>query len=135
MELKAPAIPDNVRTMLKLVAALAVASALVAAPLAALYCNTSGPAAMACCQQKASECNQPGANDDCCRTVPVDKGTTHSPSHVLTGKPEWTSTPAPDGVVPVAALVDSSKCAHAFGPVWHGAAPDLRPPPLFVLRV
>jgi hypothetical protein len=108
---------------------------LLGSPVASLYCPSEGPAAMACCQQKASECNQPGANDDCCRTVPVDKGTTDGPSHVLAGKPEWTSAPALDGVVPVVILVEPSKFGHAFGPVSHGAAPDLGPPPLFVLRV
>jgi hypothetical protein len=108
---------------------------LLGSPVAGLYCPSDDPAAMACCQQKASECNQPGASDDCCRTVPVDKGTTYSPSHVLAGKAEWTSAPAPDGLVPIVILVGPSRSGHAFGPVSHGAAPDLGPPPLFVLRV
>lgn len=72
--------------MAKAFAVFALAFSLVGSPLAALYCNDAGPAEMACCKDKASECNQPGATDDWCRTVPVQKDTAAGPSQVRAGK-------------------------------------------------
>ena len=58
--------------MTRAVATLALSVTLVGSPVASLYCDNSTPAAMACCRNKAPECNQPGTSDDCCRT-PVEK--------------------------------------------------------------
>ena len=49
---------------------LLVAVGLSASPVAGLYCDTQGQAAMACCQGDMSECNQPGKTADCCRVAP-----------------------------------------------------------------
>lgn len=43
---------------------------LAASPVAALYCSEGDAAAMACCREDMSQCNQPGKTDDCCRTSP-----------------------------------------------------------------
>jgi len=60
-------------TSCRLAIALACLSLLVS-PVAGLYCGGDDPAAMACCQREAPECNQPGMTDDCCRTQPTDDG-------------------------------------------------------------
>jgi len=51
-------------------AALMLAVGLVASPVAALFCAEGDAAAMACCREDMSQCNQPGKTDDCCRTSP-----------------------------------------------------------------
>lgn len=56
-------------------AAFAVAIALAGSPVAGLYCDDANPAAMACCRDKASECNQPGKTEDCCRVSPAGQET------------------------------------------------------------
>ncbi len=71
MERGRPTIRDIVKVMARTIAALAFAVASAGSPLAVLYCEDSGPAAMACCQGDASECNQPGKTADCCRVVPT----------------------------------------------------------------
>jgi hypothetical protein len=120
--------------MMRAVATLALAVALVGLPLAGLYCDDSGPAAMACCKDKASECNQPGKSDDCCSKAPVDKDASAGPTQQLLGKPQWTS------VVSFAALVPSaptlvppvSSLTRRLVPAMSGPDP---PPSLSVLRV
>jgi len=48
---------------------LLAAVGLLASPIATLYCDPQGPAAMACCQGDMSECNQPGKTEDCCNVA------------------------------------------------------------------
>jgi hypothetical protein len=122
--------------MLKVVAAAALAVALVGSPLAALDCNDTSAAAMACCQDKASECNRPGKTDDCCRKVPVEKDAAVGPGQVIAGKPSWTSViNNPDALVRAVAksipLIPSLTLRPASRTTWA----DLAPPPLSVLRV
>jgi hypothetical protein len=50
---------------------LLVAVGLSASPVAGLYCDPQGQAAMACCQGDMSECNQPGKTEDCCQVAPT----------------------------------------------------------------
>ena len=50
---------------------LLVAVGLSASPVAGLYCDTQGQAAMACCQGDMSQCNQPGKTEDCCQVAPT----------------------------------------------------------------
>ncbi len=52
---------------------LLVAMGLLASPIAALYCDTQGQAAMECCQGDMSECNQPGKTEDCCQVAPTSQ--------------------------------------------------------------
>jgi hypothetical protein len=87
MEPKGPVIRVTVKQIMGAVATLALAVALVASPVTVLYCDNSGPAAMACCKNKASECNQPGKTDDCCSKAPTDKDAFTGPTHQLAGKP------------------------------------------------
>lgn len=90
---------------------------------------------MACCQNKASECNQPGKNDDCCRKIPVERDASAGPSQQLAGKPSWTSVVCFDALVPstpTAVVLPSSltpRLSHRI--TW----PDPPPPPLSILRV
>jgi hypothetical protein len=86
--------------MTRAVATLALAVALGTAPFAALYCDKSTPAAMACCQNKASECNKPAASSDCC-PAPVEKDASNAATQSLTGKPQWTSVISFDALVGV----------------------------------
>ena len=120
---------------MRAVATLALAGAIVGSPLADLYCDDSGAAAMACCQNKASECNQPGKTDDCCRKIPVEKDASASPGQPLAGKPSWTSVISFDLLVPSAptavTLTSSLTPRLSHRTTW----PDLAPPPLSVLRV
>lgn len=121
--------------MTRAVATLALAVAIGGSPLVGLYCDDSGPAAMACCQNKASECNQPGKTDDCCRKVPVEKDAAAGPSQRLAGKPQWTFVVSLDALVPstptavVLASPSTPRLSHRTP--WA----DLAPPPLAILRV
>jgi hypothetical protein len=122
--------------MLKAVATAALAVALVGSPLAALDCNDTGPAAMACCQDKASECNQPGKTDDCCRKVPVEKDAAVGPGQVIAGKHNWTSVISnPNALVPAVAKIIPSSSSLTLRPASRTTWADLAPPPLSVLRV
>jgi hypothetical protein len=124
-----------VKSMVKSVAALSLAVALVSLPLAPLYCNDTGPKAMACCREKAANCNQPGtAGDDCCRNVPVEKAAA-GPGQVIAGKPAWTAHISVDAVVPGVAPSGAAFSSVALRSTVRTIAADLAPPPLFVLRV
>lgn len=121
--------------MTKAAATLVLSVAIVGSPLASLYCVASGPAAMACCQNKASECNQPGKTDDCCRKIPLEKDASAGSGQQLTGKPSWTSVVGFDALVtctPTAVFLPLSvtpRLSHRI--TW----PDPAPPPLSILRV
>ncbi len=113
---------------------LALAVAIVGSPLAGLYCDDSGPAAMACCQNKASECNQPGKTDDCCRKVPVEKATA-GPGQQLPGTPHWTSVVSLDALVPSTPTAAVRTSSLTPRPSHRTTWADLAPPPLSILRV
>lgn len=121
--------------MNRAVATLALAVAIVGLPLAGLYCDDTGPVAMACCQDKAPECNQPGNNDDCCNKVPVDKDASAGPTQQLAAKPQWTTVVSFDAllasepvlVIPVSCLM------RGLAPSI--SDPDPSPPPISVLRL
>jgi len=134
MEPEGSTIRVTVRTMTRAVATLALSVTLVGSPVASLYCDNSTPAAMACCRNKAPECNQPGTSDDCCRT-PVEKDVFAGSSPQLTGKPQWTSVISFDALVPSApsavALASSLRPRFSHRTSWA----DLAPPPLSILRV
>ena len=121
--------------MTRAVATLALAVALVGSPLAGLYCDDSGPAAMACCKNKASECNQPGKTDDCCSKAPTDKDAFAGPTHQLAGKPHWTSVISIDALVPSAPIPIHLASFLTLRLSHRTARPDPSPPPLSVLRV
>ena len=121
--------------MAKAVAAVVLTVALVGSPLAALYCNDLSPAAMACCKDRASECNQPGKTDDCCRKAPVEKGAAAGPSQVTAGKPSWTFVVSLDALVPVVAKCAAPVSSLTLRPASRSEWADLPPPPLSVLRV
>lgn len=117
---------------------LALAVAIVGSPLAGLYCNDLGAAAMACCQNqnKASECNQPGKVDDCCRKVPVEKDAAADvTSQQLAGKPPWTSVISFDALVPSVPTAVTRASSLTPRPLHRAARADLAPPPLSILRV
>ncbi|MGH7318611.1 MAG: hypothetical protein ACRELA_03140, partial [Candidatus Rokuibacteriota bacterium] len=52
-------------------ATVLIALSLLGSPLAALYCNQTDAAAMACCRGDMSHCNMPGKTEDCCKRVPA----------------------------------------------------------------
>ena len=135
MERGRPTIRVIVGEMTRAVATVALAAAIVGLPLAGLYCDDSGPAAMACCQDKASECNQPGQNDDCCRKAPIDKDASAGPTHQLAGKPQWTSVISFDALVASAPTLVTlvTSFTPRLAPATSG--PDPSPPPHSVLRV
>ena len=124
-----------VMVMTRAVATLALAVAIVGSPLAGLYCNDLGAAAMACCQDKASECNQPGKTDDCCRKVPVEKDAAAGTGQQFAGKPLWTSVISFDALVPSTptAVILASSLTPRF--VHRATRADLAPPSLSILRV
>ncbi len=121
--------------MSKAFAALWLAAAVMGSPLAALYCDDASPASMACCQDKASECNQPGATDDCCRKVPVGKDAAAGPNQVTAGKPTWASISGLDALVPVVAPIAPPISSLSLPTAAHTGWADLAPPPLSVLRL
>ena len=53
------------------VMAVLIALSLLGSPLAALYCNQSDAASMACCRGDMSHCNMPGKTEGCCKRVPA----------------------------------------------------------------
>ena len=55
------------RVRFRWAAALMVAAGLLIVPVAALYCDASDAASMACCKGDMAGCNQPGKTEDCCR--------------------------------------------------------------------
>jgi hypothetical protein len=119
--------------MSKLVAALALAPALVSAPFVAVYCDDASSRAMACCRDKASECNTPGATDDCCKKMPTEKGTMNGTAQVRAEKRESTPTPM-HGAVALAAT-RSGKSAQLSTRTRGTAALDTSPALPSVLRV
>ncbi len=120
--------------MTRAFATLALTVTLGGSPLASLYCDNSTPAAMACCRNKAPECNQPGKTDDCCRT-PAEKDVFAGSSQQLAGKPQWTSVISFDALVP-SAPTPVSLVSFVTPRLSHGSAwPDPAPPPLSILRV
>ena len=131
----APNVRVIVGVMTRAVATLALAVAIVGLPLAGLFCDDSGPAAMACCRDKASECNQPGQNDDCCRKAPIDKDASAGPTQQLAGKPHWTSVISFDALVASAPTLVTlvASLTPRLAPATSG--PDPAPPPVSVLRV
>ena len=121
--------------MTKAVATLALAVALIGLPLAGLYCDDSGPAAMACCKNKASECNQPGKTDDCCRKAPIDKDASAGPTQQLAGKPQWTCVISLDALVPSAPSIVTLASSLTPRLSHRTAWADPPPPRLSILRV
>ncbi len=106
---------------------------LFGSPVSSLYCPSDDPAAMACCQRDANDCNQPGKSDDCCRTLPTDGQTVMVASKAGDlAKPHW--IPASVGVLPMTALA-----AHApsvrFSIRLEQVLQSLPPPTLSVLRI
>ena len=121
--------------MTRAAATLGLAVAIVGLPLAGLYCDDSGPAAMACCRDKASECNQPGQNDDCCSKAPIDKDAAAGPNQQLAGKPQWTGLISFDALVPSSPTPVLPALSHALLLKATSRGPDPAPPPRSVLRV
>lgn len=120
---------------MRAVATVALAVSVVGSPLAG-YCDDSNPAAMACCRDNASECNQPGGpTDDCCRKTPVDKDASTGPSQQLAGKPYWTFVVSLDALIPSATTAISLPSFLTPRRALSTACADLAPPPLSVLRV
>ena len=106
---------------------------LVGSPVAALYCGGDDPAAMACCQRDANNCNQPGKNDDCCRPQPP-----HRPT--LAVKVKAGDLAKPQSVAGVAAVLPATVLPvsdpSAVLSVRPGHVPrDLPLPPPSVLRI
>lgn len=135
MEPDPPTIRVIVRGMVKTVVALAVAASLLGSPLGALFCDGSGAVAMGCCKDAANHCNNPGANDECCRKVPADRNATNGPSHVYSGRPKRSSNQTPEGIAPVASLVVSPRSTQAPASALRSRKSDLALPSLFVLRI
>ena len=113
-----------------------LAFALSGSPVAALHCGGDDPAAMECCRRDGNECNQPGKQDDCCRTPPGgQQGTGFLARLDGVAKP----LPAPSfaaGVLPLPDLVGVAESVGApFRLRPNRAAPGFSPPPSSVLRL
>lgn len=123
--------------MVKGLATVLLTVALVGSPLSALYCNDTGPAAMACCQGQMSECNRPGATEDCCKKVPIEKEASSGPTQLAAAKPHWTFVVSLEAGLPVAvaavSLPDGSGLwLRSFS---RTAWANLAPPPPAILRL
>jgi hypothetical protein len=102
-------------------------------PVASLYCPSDDPAAMACCQRDANDCNQRGKSDDCCRTVPTDGQTAAAASKAGDlAKPQWIAAPA--AILPALLLAADGPSVSVRTRSAH-LVQDLPPPPLAVLRI
>jgi len=116
----------------RLTIALAAVS-LLGSPVASLYCPADDPAAMACCQRDADQCNQRGKSDDCCRTTPTDGQTAAVAAKAGDlAKPQWSV--APVGLPPTAMLAVDLPSVFVRSR-QHRQLQDLPPPPLSVLRI
>lgn len=116
----------------RLTIALASVS-LLGSPVASLYCPTRDPAAMACCQQDANDCNQRGKSDDCCRALPADGQTAAIAAKAGNlAKPQL--SPSPVAILPMAILV--ADLPRVIVPARQQRLLQDHPPPgLSVLRI
>lgn len=130
-----PTIHVIVKVMTKVVLTLALAAAVVGLPLAGLHCDDSGPAAMPCCKDKSSGCNQPSTTADCCRKPPIDKDASAGPTLRLAGKPQWTSVIGLEALVPSVPILVGLAPSLAVSLSHRIAWPDPPSPPLSILRV
>jgi len=106
---------------------------LLGSPVATLACPTADPAAMACCQQDANDCNQRGKSDDCCRTLPGDGQTaaTAAKASDIAGA-QLNASPA--AMLPATTLMVELPDAFLPARKQHRVH-DHSPPPLSVLRI
>jgi len=121
--------------MAKAIAAVAFVVSLVGSPIAALHCEDTGPAAMACCTNDAGRCNEPGMTDECCQKAPADERVAAGPAKVTAAKPGWTSVPNPDALLPAAFRKGPANSALTPWLAARVGRADFRSPPLSVLRI
>lgn len=117
------------------VAAVVIALSLLGSPLAALYCNQTDAAAMACCRTGMASCNVPGKTEDCCKRVPAgqENQTTALKAERLEksrlgplGDLPAVSPDRPISVPPLEASFHGSVPARLFTPVSPPRSPILR---------
>ena len=123
--------------MLKGLATVLLTVALVGSPLSVLFCDDTGPAAMACCQGRMTECNRPGSTADCCKMGPIEKEAPSGPTQLAAAKPNWTfavSLEAGLPVTPAAAALPGAR-ALRLRPCSRTAWADLAPPLPSILRL
>jgi hypothetical protein len=111
----------------------AAAAGLLGSPAATLYCPTDDPAAMACCERDANDCNRPGKGDDCCRTAPTD-GQAPAVAAKAGGLAKRQPIVASVSFLPMAAPAADRPGLSLKVPPDH-VLQDLPPPPLSVLRL
>ena len=123
--------------MLKGLATVLLAVALVGSPLSVLFCDDTGPAAMACCQAQMTECNSPGSTADCCNKVPIEKEASSGPTQLAAAKPNWmfaVSLEAGLPVTPAEAALPGATTLR-LRPYSRTTWADLAPPPPSILRL
>jgi hypothetical protein len=112
--------------------AVMVGLGLLGSPLGAVYCREGSPAAKACCQQRASTCNEPGTTDDCCRPKSPDDGRSLLPAAKADLKAKSTS-------LLVALHTQAPLIEPADGPIGSinpvASPPQASPPRSSVLRI
>lgn len=116
--------------------AVAVAVALLGTPMAALYCNPSDAASMACCKEDMTGCNLPGKTEDCCREVPQDQETaTVTVKAERLAKIDLAALALEPAALPtgVAMSAPSRTCFAVTIPLFGAAAPS--PPRTPILRI
>ena len=121
--------------MAKGLAAVLLTIAVVGSPLSALFCNDTGPAAMACCQGQMSECNRPGSTEDCCKKVPIEKEASSAPTQPAAAKQHWTFAVSLEAGLPVTVAAVALPRSTDLRPGSRTAWADLAPPPPSILRV
>jgi hypothetical protein len=114
--------------------AVMVGLGLLGSPLEAVYCREGSPAAKACCQQRASTCNEPGTTDDCCHPTPPDKGRSLLPAAKAELKAKSTSLlVALHTLTPV--ILPADGLTGSTNPVTSSSPPQASPPRSSVLRI
>lgn len=99
---------------------------LVGSPLAALYCNDSSAASMACCRGDMTKCHEPGKSDDCCRTTPRAGSDQMLPGAKADALAKATALHA---ALPVQPLAHEATSLLATVPLHRPAAPSEASPP------
>lgn len=116
--------------------AVLVAVGLLGTPLAALYCNQTDMAAMACCQGDMPHCNMPDKTEDCCRRVPASHETSAVGSKAdRLDKPRLSADPLGMPALPGTMSVPVLGAASVLSSASVRAAPAPSPPRSPILRI
>jgi hypothetical protein len=117
-------------------ATVAITLAFLVSPIAAVYCNSSDAASMACCQTDPASCNMPGKSDGCCNKV--DNGQANGATVTKMERLEKarpTATSLDLAVAPTVIAVPNLSLTSINGGLSPSASAFLSPPRNSVLRI